>query len=357
MQCPSCHFEQPDANTTCEGCGLIFAKYNPDVILTGDMARKLREKQETPENGWTTHQIGGYTWRSGPSQITLHTSSGDEKVDPKSLEAKFLLVSIFIFVIGFLIGFYFLYVTRDQRIMFYMFEGFGLLFGLQSFVLTFFKLSRKRLMENIPFSTIRAMAPGQVEISGNAAGTAALQTPFTLKPCVYFECQIEQFVSTGKTADWMTLESGGSQTTPFTIDDGTGKAHIHPEGADTKFSGAYSLVTVRSNDIPKPMQTILVEMGLAGRMDSTLRFTERHFQEGQRVFVMAVCQQKTGLEESDEGMVFLGKGSRPGDLFIISDKSRENLEKQDGRSALTLILWGLGLIGVSVYFFVRGILK
>ena len=31
MQCPACHFEQPAEHTSCECCGLIFAKYDPDA--------------------------------------------------------------------------------------------------------------------------------------------------------------------------------------------------------------------------------------------------------------------------------------------------------------------------------------
>lgn len=27
MQCPKCQFEQTDRNTTCPGCGIVFAKY------------------------------------------------------------------------------------------------------------------------------------------------------------------------------------------------------------------------------------------------------------------------------------------------------------------------------------------
>src|SRR5580658_2054056 len=27
MQCPSCHFEQAEINSSCEACGLIFKKY------------------------------------------------------------------------------------------------------------------------------------------------------------------------------------------------------------------------------------------------------------------------------------------------------------------------------------------
>lgn len=32
MECPACHFKQPEGNTSCEACGLIFAKYNPDAV-------------------------------------------------------------------------------------------------------------------------------------------------------------------------------------------------------------------------------------------------------------------------------------------------------------------------------------
>jgi hypothetical protein len=42
MLCPQCRFEQPDANSECPKCGIVFAKY--------------RELQAAPERDGEKHQ-------------------------------------------------------------------------------------------------------------------------------------------------------------------------------------------------------------------------------------------------------------------------------------------------------------
>src|SRR5579863_7381759 len=60
MQCPSCHFEQPDTRLDCECCGLIFAKWRerhppPEAETTvappqdGDLAQAPSPETATPD--------------------------------------------------------------------------------------------------------------------------------------------------------------------------------------------------------------------------------------------------------------------------------------------------------------------
>lgn len=359
MKCPSCHFEQPDAHTACECCGLIFAKYQPELFEKPKASAETPEKIIPPElmdrikalgdPEWETHHIDHYTWKSATTELR----AGNEDINPKSLDGKLLMISIVYITVGFFLAIPFF----GTRIYFFYLQGSGLLFGSFFFVRSFSELWEKRLMEDIPFSTIRAMAPGQVEISGQASGPAPFQTPFTQKPCVYYDYLIEQYVQEGKNSRWAPVDNGGSPMAPFTIDDGTGKALIQPEGANTLLSVGYSLETRNSRDIPDPIRGFMEAKGGTAIMNQHLRFTEKSIEPRQTVFVMGMCQLKDGPGEGDERGIFVGKGARPGDVFVISDKGRGKVERQFTLKALGYLLWGLGFIGVSLYFFLKAVLK
>lgn len=342
MKCPACHFDQPDAHTTCECCGLIFAKYQPETLSPSEKYRQERAALETPENGWTVHQWGKFRWAS--SSWSMTSGDGTEKI--ASGGPNGILLSL-LFLLTFL-GFPFLFFS-PQGTMPYYFSGIGLLLGLFLFFQGFSKLREKRSLEDIPLSTLRAMAPGQVEVQGSAGADAPLRSPLTQSPCVYYEYRVERYLQQGKESQWVTLEKGDSKQTPFTLDDGTGKTKVWPQGADTFFAKSFK---VGSNEGKGLSGTLASFMGTQGRSENLrgrLRFTESTFQSGQWIFAMGICRKK----EDASGEMFLGGGKQPGDLFILSDKSRESLERQFTLSALGSILFALALIGGSVYFFLR----
>src|SRR5579859_135534 len=123
--------------------------------------------------------------------------------------------------------------TQDQQNVIWMGGGL-LLVGTILFFIGFSALSRRRLIADTPRSTIRAMAPGQVEISGTTVDWRPLAGPFSQKPCVYFEYEVEEqrerTVGTGKDQHtetyWAEIKSEDSSLTPFYLDDSTAKALI-----------------------------------------------------------------------------------------------------------------------------------
>jgi hypothetical protein len=75
--------------------------------------------------------------------------------------------------------------------------GFGL------FVYGWMVYQRKRLIESIPTSTIRSLALGLVEISGQAQpAESLLSAPFSGLPCVFYSYAVEERVGSGKNARW-----------------------------------------------------------------------------------------------------------------------------------------------------------
>lgn len=91
---------------------------------------------------------------------------------------------------------------------------------------------RARLIEDTPTSRIRSAAQGYVELSGFAHGDddAPLLAPLTRTPCVWYRYRIERYERGSKRSQWNTVESGESDRW-FVLDDGSGRCHIDPRGA------------------------------------------------------------------------------------------------------------------------------
>src|ERR1041384_4277072 len=98
----------------------------------------------------------------------------------------------------------------------------GVIGGVVLFFWGFFQLRTKRLIEDIPTSTIRGMAPGLVEISGQAVNWKPFKGPFTLQECIYYEYLVEQLVSSRKSSHWETISHGDTKNAPFYVRDDTG---------------------------------------------------------------------------------------------------------------------------------------
>ena len=233
----------------------------------------------------------------------------------------------------------------------------GFIGGIALFVWGFLQLRTKRLMENIPTSTIRAMAPGLVEVSGQAVNWSLFQAPFTREDCVYYQFLVEQLVSSGKSSHWETILKGDSSNFPFYLQDETGTALVCPGGAEVVIPDAYVLKTGMFTDIPGHMDAFLGQNGISCRslfgFEKTLRFTERRLRPGEPVFVMGTCQETTlGPQNPPTGAdpkICLAKGNRSGDVFILSDQSQKELESSFGTKAFLGIFGGIALVGGSVW--------
>jgi hypothetical protein len=233
----------------------------------------------------------------------------------------------------------------------------GLIGGVVLFFWGFSQWRTRRLMEDIPTSTIRAMAPGLVEISGKAVNWSLFQGPFTREDCVYYEYLVEQLVSSGKSSHWETILKGSSKTYPFFVQDDTGMALVQPEGAQVLIPDDYVLKTGLFTDVPGHVVAFLDQNNISCRtffgFEKTLRFTEKHFLPGETVFVMGTCQetQANPLNPPAGAIpgICLAKGERHGDVFILSDESQKELESSFGWHALFGIFGGLFLIGGCLY--------
>lgn len=233
----------------------------------------------------------------------------------------------------------------------------GIIGGIVAFFWGFFQLRTKRLMEDIPLSTIRAMAPGLVEINGSAVDWKLLEGPMTQEKCVYYEYLIEQYVSSGKNSHWETILRGNSKEHPFYVQDDTGTVRVEPQDSKVIIPHDFRLETGMFTDVPANIESFMDQKGLSCRsffgFQKKLRFTEHNLKPAEKVFVMGTCQQSlvrppeppTGA--ADE--VCVGRSQDSGDVFIVSDQSQRDLESSYGTHAFFGIFGGLALIGGCLY--------
>jgi hypothetical protein len=235
------------------------------------------------------------------------------------------------------------------------------LVGLGAGVFVFFRgfsqLRTKRLIQDIPMSTIRAMAPGLVEINGSAVNWKAMPGPMTREDCVYYQYQIEQYVSSGKNSHWETILKGDSKENPFYVQDDTGTVRVEPEGSTVVIPDDYQLETGLFTDVPPHIDEFMDRNGISCRtffgFEKKLRFTERHLKPAEKVFVMGTCQEApTKPSDPPAGVaegVCLARGQLSSNVFIVSDQSQRELESSYGWHAFFGIFGGLALIGGCLY--------
>ncbi len=133
----------------------------------------------------------------------------------------------------------------------------GIVVGPFLFFRGFRLLQRKRVIMDIPRSTIRGAALGPVEISGKAVGPYTLVSPLSKRDCLYYRVVVRaqrQAASAYSTYSWdrdlalfafcfgflrQTFKKNTGQIVdeacapPF-LDDGTGELLIYPKGAETQ---------------------------------------------------------------------------------------------------------------------------
>ncbi len=174
-----------------------------------------------------------------------------------------------------------------------------LILGLTGFFRGFILLRKKRMIENIPTSSIHSMAMGTVEISGSAQQyKSILSAPFTGNPCVYYKYKIEEERNSGKNSHWVTIAKGDSHNYPFFVNDGTGKVLVDPDKAEMVLP--HDLCTYKWDHTPYLSEFLyknnLYEKGFLG-LRIRRRFTEWHIREGEKVYLLGYAQKDPQFEQ------------------------------------------------------------
>jgi hypothetical protein len=186
-----------------------------------------------------------------------------------------------------------------------IFSQFGPLFftltGFYVFFHGFKEFRGKRLVEDIPTSTIRGLAMGIVEVIGIAKSKKILKSPLTSTDCVFYKYLIEEYVRRGKSKHWIPHLKGDSSLIPFYIEDGTGEILVLPLGARYIMPEDYLYESYSFQPFPDNLihfsQRFSISLKNLFTMNRKLRFREWYIQENDQVYVLGYAQKSTDIYE------------------------------------------------------------
>lgn len=170
----------------------------------------------------------------------------------------------------------------------------GFAFGIFFFLWGFSRLRRRRLIENIPTSTIRSLAMGLVELAGTAKSKTLLKAPFTGKDCVFFRYTIERLEQRGRSTEWVVVAEGDSSTSPFFLNDTTGSVLILPKDAELFLPVNYEFMNGWSNPLSDNLIDFLQKCKVAYKslfITRSFRFREWLICDGQQVYVLGTAKE------------------------------------------------------------------
>ena len=169
--------------------------------------------------------------------------------------------------------------------------------GFAFFLNGFDELRRRRIVEDIPTSTIRGLALGPVEVIGKARTRTELISPIMQKTCVFYKYLIERYRKRGNLRDWVMIAYGDSSAVPFIVEDSTGSIMVCPEGADYIMPEDFKYETSSSDSLPGNLKRFSSNymqsyIGLLSKQHK-LRFSEWIIQEGDSVYALGTAQKST----------------------------------------------------------------
>jgi hypothetical protein len=168
--------------------------------------------------------------------------------------------------------------------------------GPWAFYHGFQALRVQQLIQNTPTAHVRSMAMGIVELNGALVPRSRVAAPFTTRPCVWWEVDIQQLDSRSKAGNrtWHTVHHVASGH-PFFLRDGTGVALVYPQGADCRVPYDVSEET-NGLGVPDLYMEFMQGQNLGMRHVWALgpmRFRERRLEEGQHVYVLGRANPKS----------------------------------------------------------------
>jgi hypothetical protein len=168
-------------------------------------------------------------------------------------------------------------------------SGLATVAGPLAFFHGFKALRVHQLIQDTPTARVRSMAMGIVELNGAVVPRSQVAAPFTNRPCVWWEVEIQQLESSSRsgTRSWRTVHHTASGH-PFYLRDETGVAMIYPQGADCRVPYDVGEET-NGLGVPDLYMDFMKEQNLGLRAIWALgpmRFRERRLEEGQHVFVL-----------------------------------------------------------------------
>ncbi|MBN3037942.1 MAG: hypothetical protein JW869_00830 [Candidatus Omnitrophica bacterium] len=169
-----------------------------------------------------------------------------------------------------------------------------LVIGVIGFFVGFMRLRRRRMVENIPTSTVRGLALGLVELIGKARAISKTGAPFTSPltgtPCTYYHFLIERLVRSGRSSHWEKIAEGDSADCPFWLIDDTGKIPVLPKGAEIDIKLKFQHRT-RGRSAPPKLSEFMTKYNLMRYRNYILSFKEWHIKNEQKIYVLGTAKK------------------------------------------------------------------
>lgn len=216
-------------------------------------------------------------------------------------------------------------------------------FGIWSFFWGFKRLRRRRLIENIPTSTIRGLALGLVELTGRAKKENLFKSPFTNTDCVLYRYTVERYEQRGKSSRWVTVADGNTFYSPFWLDDGTGSILVFPKDAELILPMDYEFTSGLFKSIPSNLVDFMENSGIAYKAflgSYQMRFREWYIRQGENTYVLGSANKANDFLESRNEILLKRLGELKNDAVFMkeADTNKDgNISQEEWSAAVSKI--------------------
>lgn len=175
---------------------------------------------------------------------------------------------------------------------------FLLIIGVRFYLKSFASLRRKRLVEDLPTSTVRGLAMGIVELVGRAKTrkNVNLKSPFSQTDCVFYHYKVERIIEGKSVREPVTIAEGDSSHCSFYLDDGTGGVQVLPEGAQLILPASFTRQVRSNRDLSVGMKEF-IPRGTIWGFGEPIRFTEWCIKPEQTIYVLGKALKSPQLIE------------------------------------------------------------
>jgi hypothetical protein len=183
---------------------------------------------------------------------------------------------------------------------------------------------------------------GPAEVFGRADGDAQ-PSPIGQAPCVFWQVEVQEYRSTGKSGHWRTIFRQAS-IEPFAIDDDTGRVQVLPAGAELTLVDDVRASRGLFGNMTEEMLAALERMGIPTTgflgFNRRLRVFERRIEPGEQVYALGYVERMGG-----QPLI----RSVPDAPLLLADRSeRELLLSLYARVAIGALV-PLLILGVGVF--------
>lgn len=240
-----------------------------------------------------------------------------------------------------------------------VFLSLGIISGIMLFFNGFKTRTKKKLIENVPTSTVRGMAMGLVEVQGAAQPfEGTVKTPFSKVESVFFHYRVEELRKSGKKSHWVTVKDF---TTPgwFVLEDATGRVLVNPVGAELYLAADRRFQTgaLCGGADAEAFREGLLELGISPQgflgFDKELRCVEEYICPGDKLYLMGTAADNPLVKASATGSENLCIQKAGAPLFCISDQSEKELLASLCGKMYLYLYGGPALAVISLFLFMK----